>query len=372
MNQNNYPWNTKESSYKEALKYIHDRMIGKVKSLITPWPRINAVGINGWEFGSAIGLFSRPGCGKSVKVEQLCKEVFSLNPDLNLRILRFDLEMPLRVNAIREFSSVLSQSYAYICNAEESILLDDNGYKTGNKKISKEEILKCWNYVQRKTEKDKDGNQRFPEDVIERSPTVKEFEKIIHQYMETYAAINSEGVKIFPNVLVTIDHIRLFMCEDRESEQQMLYSAWLTINRLKKQYGYPIVFFVLGHLGRDVNDDSRTENGKHSNYLRDSDIFMADAAMQNGDIIIVMDRPHLRNITRYGPSNFIIDDPNILVYQFVKVRNGVPGMAFFLGEFDKMRIIEIENPPKAATKAAENRHYYEEQKSKYGQVKANF
>lgn len=369
MNQNNYLWNTKEASYKEAVQYIYDRMTGKVKSLITPWPKLNAVGINGWEFGTAIGLFSRPGCGKSVKVEQLCKEVFLLNPNLNLRLLRFDLEMPLRVNAIREFSSVLNESYAYICNAEESVLVDSAGYKEGTKRISKEEILKCWEYVQKKTEKNKDGSQKFPEDVIEKSPTVKEFEKIIHQYMETYSITDESGKKTFPNVLVTVDHIRLFMCDEKESEQQMLYSAWLTINRLKKQYGYPIVFFILGHLGRDVNDDSRTENGKHSNYLRDSDIFMADAAMQNGDIIIVMDRPHLRNISRYGPSNYIIDDPNILVYQFVKVRNGVPGMAFFLGEFDKMRIKEIEPPAKAATKAAENRQTYSKSDS---QTKANF
>jgi hypothetical protein len=140
------------------------------------------------------------------------------------------------------------------------------------------------------------------------------------------------------------------MKEDGESELSMLYNLCVAINRLKKKYHDSIIFVGLNHLLREVNADTRTENGKHSNYLRDSDIFGADAIMQNFDIVVVMDRPAARNISKYGPKLFIIDNPNILVYQWVKVRNGVPAMSFFQGHFDKMKIVEIDPPPQAQRK----------------------
>lgn len=342
-------------------------MKGEITSLITPWPKVNNYGVDGLEWGSAVAFCSRPGCGKTVLLDQLCREVYKLNPNTKMRILKFELEMLAQVTAIREFSSILSKSYAYICSAEEEILIDDAGQATGHKrKLSKEELIKCWEYVQRKTVKDEQTKeQKFPEDIIEKSPTVKEFEQIVHQYMQAYKITKKEmvdgkeiDIDVFTNTLIGIDHLRLLRCEEKESEQQMLYNACITINRLKRQYNYPIIFVALNHVLRDVNSDARTENGKHSNYLRDSDIFGADAIVQNFDMVIIMDRPSLRNITRYGPSYYIIDDTpegkSTLVFQFVKVRNGIPGMSFFRGQFDKMKIIEIEPPAKAAAQKQNN------------------
>ena len=126
---------------------------------------------------------------------------------------------------------------------------------------------------------------------------------------------------------------------------------------------------MLNHLKREINSDIRCENGKYGNYIRDEDVFGGDAIFQNFDIIVGMDRPSLRQISKYGPSNYIIEDEYVLVFHYLKVRNGVPGIAFFRGEFNKMKIIECEIPPKAATKAAEYKQEYKNKTN--GQTQAN-
>lgn len=354
MSEQNYPWGTREDHYKKTLKYLDGRRKGEITSFQTPWPRINNIGVQGIEWGTAIAFCARPAVGKSVLVDQLVRDAKKLNPNEDLRILKFELEMLPQVTVIREFSSVLEQSYTYVCSAEEVPETDDWGNPTGKyKSISKEELIKCWEYAQRKIQTEGE-TAHFPENIIDMSPTVKEFEKIIDLYMDAYkkGEIGEDGKEkiIYAKTLVTIDHLRLFVKEDRQTELEMLYEASIAINRLKKKYHDSIIFVALNHLNREVNAENRTENGKHGNYLRDSDIFGADAIMQNFDIVVVMDRPAARNITKYGPSLYIIDNPSILVYQYVKVRNGVPAMSFFSGEFDKMRIVEIDPPPKAQRK----------------------
>jgi Cdc6-like AAA superfamily ATPase len=346
-------WVTREESYKQTFTYLTKRMRGEISSFKTPWPKYNMVGIDGWEWGSAIALCARPGVGKTVQADELCRKAYQLNPGVKMRILKFELEMLSQVTAIREFSSILGKSYSYVCSAEEEILVDDFGQAHGKRKLTQEELVKCWEYVQRKNKKKEGTNEmEFPEDLIEVSPSVKEFEEIVHDYMAAYKTVDivdGKEVITYMNTVVVIDHLRLLMKEEGESEQNMLYNACLTINRLKKQFGYPIIFVALNHLLRDVNSDARTEPGKASNYLRDSDIFGADAIMQNFDIVVVKDRPAARNIKYYGPKNYIIEE-DMIVDQFVKVRNGSPIMAFFKGEFAKMQIVEIDPPPTAIQK----------------------
>ncbi len=338
MIDNKNPWSTRENSYKQALDYLTGRLRGKITSLKTPWKKLNEVGIDGWEWHSAVAFFGRSGEGKSVLVEQLTKNVFKLNPGLKMRILKFELEMLPQVTAIREFSSEIGKSYAYMCNAEK----DEN-----LKNVSLDELKKCWDYVQRKTKKTETGEQEFPEDIIEISPSVEEFEKLIDQYMEAYCTKENDE-KIYTKTLITIDHLRLFRKDGYGSELDMLYAACLLINKLKKKY--PVIFVILNHLNRDVDKSDRAENGTYGNYLRDSDVFGADALLQNADIVVGMHRPARKQITKYGPSCYIIDDEYVIVMHYFKVRNGVPGMSFFRGEFYKMQIIEIDTPPKAQQK----------------------
>jgi hypothetical protein len=310
---------------------------------------MNSIGVAGWEWGTAIAFCARPGVGKTVLVDELVRKVYGLNPDIKMRVLKFELEMLPQVTVIREFSAHLGQSYTYVCSAEEVEELDQWDNPTGKKKkLSQEELMKCWEHVERKL-LEENGVPKFPEDIVDIAPDVAEFESIINSYMNAYKVVKEiKGKEVieYTKTLVTIDHLRLIMKDDKESETTMLYNMCIMINRLKKKYHDSIIFVALNHLLREVNSDARTENGKHSNYLRDSDIFGADAIMQNFDIVDVMDRPAARNITRYGPQNYLVTEETI-VHNFVKVRNGLPCMSFFKGEFDKMQMVETEPPPKA-------------------------
>lgn len=338
-----YPWATREESYKNTLKYLTGRLKGEIKSVLTPWPKVNEVGAKGLEIHTSIAFCARPACGKTVVIEQFCRELYTLNPGRKMRILKLQLEMLNQVVDIREFSSVLGESYSYMCSAEESPVIDDFGQIKGTKKLTIEELKKCWDHVVNKTQKTDTGEHKFPENVIEVAPTIEEFEQIIDSYMETYK--DESG---YVDTLICIDHARLIKKKPGQSELDMLAELGPMLNRKKKQY--PLIIVLANHLKREINSDARSENGKYGNYIRDEDVYGGDNIYQNFDIIVGIDRPSLRQITKYGPSNYIIEDEYVLIFHFLKVRNGSPGMTFMRGEFNKMRIVEIPTPPKATAK----------------------
>lgn len=363
------PWKTREESYTKTLKYLTGRLRGEITSVKTPWSKINSVCANGLEMHTSIAFCSRPGGGKTVLLEQLCQEVHKLNPEKKLRVLKFQLEMHDQTVDIREFSSVLQKSYGYMVSAEDWPKLNDWGQVVSREKLSKEELLKCWEHVKKKIEKTPEGELLYPEHVIHKAPTVDELEVIIDDYMQSYKqGIDKDGNNIYTETIIGIDHARLVRRKPGQSETDMLYELGPMLNRKKGQY--PIIIVLLNHLKREINSDVRCENSKYGNYIRDEDVFGGDSIYQNFDIIVGIDRPSLRQITKYGPSSYIIEDEYILVFHFLKVRNGSPGMSFFRGEFGKMKITEIDIPPKAATKAAEYRHQ-NSQEPKTNQTRAN-
>lgn len=370
-NMTEKPWKRRGDSYKKTLEYLTGRMKGEITSIKSPWPKINAIGSDGFEMHTSVAFCGRPGASKSIILEQFCKEVHKLNQDKKLRVLKFQLEMMDQIVDIREFSSVLGKSYGYLTSTEEFPLINEFGQLIGKEKLSKKDLIKCWEYVQAKSVNNDLGQPLYPEDIIHTCPTVDELEQIIDDYMESYKTVDASGKITYISTIIGIDHARLIRRKAGQSETDMLYELGPMLNRKKIQY--PIVIVLLNHVKREVNSDVRCENGKYGNYLRDEDVFGGDSIVQNFDIVVAIDRPSLRQISRYGPSNYIIDDEYVLVFHFLKVRNGVPGMSFFRLEGHKMQVIEMEPPAKAATKSAENREQHKEYEKKYqsSQTKAN-
>jgi hypothetical protein len=69
--------------------------------------------------------------------------------------------------------------------------------------------------------------------------------------------------------------------------------------------------------------------------------------LQHADTLIGLNRPGKQKIKRYGVERYIIDcNPDIMAMHFIKCRNGETGIAFFRTEFSKMRIVEIDAPPR--------------------------
>lgn len=326
-----YPWTPRFEKYQTAIDYIANRREGKITSLKCALPKINDAATDGFEWHTAVCFAARPGGGKSVLKEQLIREFFEENPNEIFRVLDWDLEMLPLVTALREFSAVINKSYKYICSAEK-----DNFGNT----IDTEELSAISEYVLRKKTVNGATNG-LPIDVIETACTVREWEKTIEEYMEAYSSTDKDGKKQYTKTVISLDHARLLIRES-QSEKEMLQDLGNSITRLKKKY--PIIFLIFNHLNRNVTDPSRCEDGKIGNFLTDIDILGGDDLQQAMDILIAIDRPFNRRIKMYGPDRYKIDDPYILIYHFLKVRNGDVRMSFFRGEFDKMKIVEIPAP----------------------------
>lgn len=322
------PWRGQRASFDEALHYLNGRLKGEIRSIKTPWLKFNDATVDGIEWNSATVIGGRPATGKTLIKDQLIREAFVLNPGEDFRVLEFQLEMVGRVSAIREYSSVLGESYKYLCSAAKS--------KIGTV-FTKEQLDLC--------EKYSIGRLKYPIDIVEKPPTVSEFKEIIHQYMDHFSAEGTSGKKVYKKTIVTLDHSLLLKKDKWEKDKfDVLYSLGEALTEMKRIY--PIAFIILSQLNRDIDKPERNENGKYGNHILESDIFGADALLQHADTLIGLNRPGKQKITEYGPDRYLIDSETILVMHFLKCRNGDARMSFFRTEFEKMQIVEIEPPPR--------------------------
>jgi hypothetical protein len=333
-----HKWTNQRQGFLDSLHYMAGRMRGEIKSFKTPWPKVNDATTDGFEWHSVTVIGGRPGSGKTLIKDQIIREGFKLNPGENFRVLEFQFEMLARTSAIREYSSVLGKSYKYLCSADG--------------KISQADLNACHDYAKERV--------KYPIDVVEEPCTVKEFKEIIQAYMEEHAttelvretykdgdSLKERDVqkKIYKKTLVTLDHSLLLKKNKLDGEKDKhdtLFALGEAITDLKRRY--PIHFIILSQLNRGIDSPERNEDGKYGNYVLESDIFGADALLQHADTLIGINRPGKQKIKYYGPDRYIIDDDSILVFHFLKCRNGDTRMSFFKAEFAKMRVVEINTP----------------------------
>ena len=347
MSEQIQKWRSQREAFREGLQYIDQRRKGLVKSLQTPWKKFNDAGTNGIEWHTMTALCARAAVGKTTMKDQLVRESFVLNPGEDFRVLDFQFEMLAKVSAVREFSSVLGKSYKYLASAEENILSDV-------------ELERCFNYSKKRVE--------YPVDVVDDPCTVKDMTTIIESYMKVYSQelpqpvylykdqkpiMDENGKHVFEikevtcykKTLICIDHALLVLEASREGQNAMLHDLCKMCTKLKRKY--PISFLLLNHLNRQIESPERYQEGHYGNYINTSDISGSDAILQHADMIIGGNRPGYFKIHLYGPDQYIIEDEDVLVYHFLKCRNGDTRMAFFKGDFEKMKIIEIPTPPMA-------------------------
>ena len=119
---------------------------------------------------------------------------------------------------------------------------------------------------------------------------------------------------------------------------------------MKKKY--PVAFVVLSQLNRNIDNPERQRDGEYGNYVLDSDIYGSDALLQHADVVMGINKPSIRKIRQYGPERFIINDEDMLVFHFLKSRNGTTRISFFKLDRSTMRIVEIDTPAQATKKIA--------------------
>ena len=314
---------SERQAVEKAIYKIRARRQGTLKSLKSAWPKFNDAFCDGLEWRTITVVGARPGTGKTLFMEQLITDIISNNSDQYFRVLKFQMEMVDETSGVRKLSLITSADY--------NTLMSKDG-KLVDKKIYDE----CINYYQNMQSMDRIN-------VVYDACTIDEMCATIHYEMDKYK--NDDGTYI--NMLVAIDHSALFKVGKGQKDKfDMLGSLGEALTMMKKKY--PIAFIVLSQLNRNIDDPKRQEEGVYGNYVLDSDIYGSDALLQHADVVMGINKPSVRKIRIYGPEKFIIQDEDILVFHFLKSRNGTTRISFFKLDRTTMRIVEIPTPPTAA------------------------
>jgi len=303
----------------KALLKMKARREGKLPSLISAWPKFNDAFCDGLEWRTITVVGARPGTGKTLFMEQLVSDIIAKNPDQEFRVLKFQMEMVDETSAIRKFSLITGADY--------NTLMSKDG-----KLVDKRLFEKCVDYYKETANIDIIN-------VIYDNCTVNEMCSTIHHELERHKKPDGS----YSNILVTIDHSALFKNDVGQKDKfEMLGALGEALTYMKKNY--PIAFIVLSQLNRNIDDSKRQIEATYGNYVLDSDIYGSDALLQHADVVIGINKPSVRRIKKYGPEKFLIEDPDTLVFHFLKSRNGLTRISFFKLDRTTMRIIEMPTP----------------------------
>ena len=110
-------WQTEKAGFEEAVEYLKGRALGAIQSMRTPWKSFNSATVDGLEWSSMTVIAGRPASGKTAILQHLIRDAMEINSTQRMRVLNFQLEMPKRSLAIREFSAAADLSYKQLCSA---------------------------------------------------------------------------------------------------------------------------------------------------------------------------------------------------------------------------------------------------------------
>lgn len=299
-------------AYQAALDYMQKRKTGDIKSIKTPWSRMNQVTMDGFEWNNIIVIGGRPGSGKTMFTNLITRESFKLNPDQEFGVLDFQFEMIARTIAMRELSGAMKKTMKQLASCGDE--LSDDDIDTAIRYTQEHGKRNIW--------------------TIDKPMTVKEIEAKIE---ECIAKFNMPFI-------ITLDHSVLVSKSSSEKDQfDTLHNLAKMMTRLKK---YPVMFIVLTQLNREVESIERQKPGTYGNYIFDSDIYGGDALLQHADIVLGINRPSKYNLRVYGPEKYQVSPKHIVVH-YLKNRNGQAGQfSFFEEDFQHMRLYEVDPPPK--------------------------
>ena len=322
-----YGIRSKSDIMQEALKYIKDRMDGRIKSLKTPWPGLNKAGIGGLEWGSMMTIGARPGAGKTMFVSHILRDIKDHNPDQKFNILEFQFEMGVKQSGSRDLAAEVAMDYSTILSADKP--LDIHSYAQLEKVVE-------WYKKQYDLDCKKLSAQGVQRIAVTVPCSTEEMRELILQFYDAWG--NNP-------MIVTIDHSWLIKKEKSDKDKfDVLYNVTEMLMQLKNQI--PVVILMLTQLNRSIEDAGRKNPGTVGNYPTSSDIFGGDALMQGSDMVIVLSKPFRLDIMSYGPKAYDSTNENLIFVHLIKVRNGSDKvkMLFFKMLGEKQKFVETSEP----------------------------
>lgn len=271
MEQTSYKlsWRPMSAVTKEAVSYIQSRRDHSITSLKTRWNKLNRVTMGGVESNVVWTISGISGSGKSSFMNELSIDLIDKNPEKNIVVLNFSLEMVGFRQVGRMLSNKLRRTTSELYSSNKD--LDDNTFG---------QIVNVSNQL-----------KDYPIYFVDNPGTPQQ---VLQTAMDFYdKEVKGKG-KYF---IILYDHTlltkKIGSTLDTLSELQEVFI------RLKK---LPLTSVIqLAQMNRNIEDSSRINN-QLAHYPMRSDLSSSDAIFQASDYVLVIHRPETLGIQEYGPN----------------------------------------------------------------------
>ena len=253
----------------EALQYITSRKEHKVTSLVTRWKKLNSCCMGGIEPNTVYTIAGISGSGKSSVANLIETDLIDLNPNRDIVILTFSLEMVGFRQIGRTLSNKLRKTTSYLYSSQQD--LDDDTY---HKVVDVSNQLK-----------------NYPIYFVDNPGSPEQVRQTILMFYERYIKDqNKYFVIIYDHTLLTK---KIGTTIDTLSELQEVF---IQIKKL------PLTSVIqLSQMNRNIESPERINNPL-AHYPMRSDLSSSDSIFQASDYVLVIHRPEILNIHEYGPN----------------------------------------------------------------------
>jgi replicative DNA helicase len=291
----------------EAINYIAGRREHNITSLKTRWKKFNKQCMGGIEPNTVYTIAGISGSGKSSVANLIQTDIIDLNPDEDIIVLTFSLEMVGFRQIGRTLSNKLKRTTSTLYSSETD--LDDDTFR---KVVSVSNQLK-----------------KYPIYFVDSPGTPMQVENIIRTFYDNYVkGKNKHFIVIYDHALLT----------------KQVGSVIETISELERVFiqvkKLPMTSVIqLAQMNRNIESPERINNPL-SHYPMRSDLSSSDAIFQASDYVLVIHRPEILNIQEYGPNH--LPTPNKVYMHMLKNRDaGKPCILEFENELMFNNLIEV-------------------------------
>lgn len=290
----------------EAINYIAGRRDHNIVSLKTRWGKLNRQCMGGIEPNTIYTFAGISGTGKSSLCNTLTTDIIDLNPDQEVVVLNFSLEMVGFRQVGRTLSSKLRKTTSALYSSETD--LDDETFRR---------VITVSNQL-----------KEYPIYFVDDPGTPMQIEQTIKSFYEEY--IKGTG----KHFVITYDHTLL---------TKQIGSVIETTSELEKVFirakKLPLTSIIqIAQMNREIEKPERINNPS-AHYPMRSDLSSSDAMFQASDYVFVLHRPEILNIAEYGPNR--LPTTNKVYMHLLKNRDaGKPCILEFENDLQYNNLIE--------------------------------
>ena len=259
----------------EAVNYIAGRREHNITSLKTRWKKFNKQCMGGIEPNTVYTIAGISGSGKSSMANLIQTDIIDLNPNEDIIVLTFSLEMVGFRQVGRTLSNKLRRTTSTLYSSETD--LDESTFK---------DVINVSNQL-----------KKYPIYFVDNPSTPTQVNNIIRWFYDKYVKDTNK------HFVIIYDHALLTKQEGSTIE---------TISELERVFiqakKLPLTSVIqLAQMNRNIEQPERINNPL-SHYPMRSDLSSSDSIFQASDYVIVIHRPEILNIQEYGPNHLPVNN----------------------------------------------------------------